>query len=220
MLPMGGQALVMKIRSSRAEKQYRLGNQRMRGGESAVRHSVIAIIVAVAVLPSLTFADCLLAGSGRVVFAGQPRTAEVVARGVNETEEVDEECPEEAEKHSEQGDRAEGKEVVDEDKPEKGGTSGEDEKPAEDKKSTSLETVKPREVPKRKLVESKRERKAFRMNMWVSGLEGDMERIHGEYGHPTGRHRDEVMGRIIEKWVYSDKGKTFIFEDNKLVDRH
>lgn len=74
------------------------------------------------------------------------------------------------------------------------------------------------EVPATKLVESKRERKTARIKNWISGLKGDKESIHREYGYPSGRYRQEVMGRVIEKWTYSEKGKTFIFEGSKIVD--
>jgi hypothetical protein len=68
-----------------------------------------------------------------------------------------------------------------------------------------------------KLVESKRERRMSRMDLWVRGLEGDKKRIYMKYGHPSGRIREEAMGTVIEKWTYLDPDKTFCFKGDKLI---
>ena len=73
------------------------------------------------------------------------------------------------------------------------------------------------EVPPEKVAKGKRGRRLTRIDAWVAGLEGDKKRIYERYGHPSGRVRQESMGSVVEKWVYSDKGKTFVFKGNKLV---
>ena len=68
-----------------------------------------------------------------------------------------------------------------------------------------------------KLVTSKRERKAERMTNWVEGLDGDKARIYELYGYPSGKYREEVMGTVVERWVYPEHGVTFKFKGNKLI---
>jgi hypothetical protein len=74
-----------------------------------------------------------------------------------------------------------------------------------------------REVEPEKVAKGKRGRRLTRVDAWVAGLEGDKKRIYEKYGHPSGRYRQESMGSVVEKWVYSDKGKTFTFKGDKLV---
>lgn len=81
----------------------------------------------------------------------------------------------------------------------------------------SEEKTNVREVPTPKLVEGKRERRLTRVNAWIASLEGDKKRIYDRYGHPSGRYREESMGAVVEKWVYSDIKKTFTFRGNKLI---
>ena len=81
----------------------------------------------------------------------------------------------------------------------------------------SQDDRKTTEVPPEKIARGKRGRRLTRVDAWVSGLEGDKKRIYERYGHPSGRYREESMGSVVEKWVYSDKGKTFTFKGNKLV---
>jgi hypothetical protein len=73
------------------------------------------------------------------------------------------------------------------------------------------------EVTARELAKGKRGRRLSRMEGWVASLEGDKARIYKRYGHPPGRYREEAMGTVVEKWVYPDKGKTFVFKGNKLI---
>ena len=68
-----------------------------------------------------------------------------------------------------------------------------------------------------KLVRSKRERKVERRTNWVEGLEGDKARIYELYGYPSGKYREEVMGTVVERWVYPEHGVTFKFKGNKLT---
>lgn len=68
-----------------------------------------------------------------------------------------------------------------------------------------------------KLVRSKRERRIERRDNWIDGLEGDKARIFDLYGYPAGKYREEVMGVVIERWVYPEHGVTFKFKDNKLT---
>lgn len=74
-----------------------------------------------------------------------------------------------------------------------------------------------REVETEKIARGKRGRRLAREEAWVIGLEGDKKRIYERYGHPSGRYRQESMGVVLEKWVYSDKNKTFTFRGDKLV---
>jgi hypothetical protein len=73
------------------------------------------------------------------------------------------------------------------------------------------------EVPAEKVARGKRGRRVTRVDAWVASLEGDKKRIYERYGHPSGRHRVEKMGSVIEEWVYSDMKKTFRFKGNRLV---
>jgi len=73
------------------------------------------------------------------------------------------------------------------------------------------------EVAPEKIARGKRGRRVAREEAWVMGLEGDKKRIYERYGHPSGRYREASMGVVLEKWVYSDKGKTFTFRGNKLA---
>lgn len=68
-----------------------------------------------------------------------------------------------------------------------------------------------------KLVRSKRERRVERRTNWVEGLEGDKARIYELYGYPSGKYREEVMGTVVERWVYPEHGVTFKFKGNKLT---
>jgi hypothetical protein len=71
------------------------------------------------------------------------------------------------------------------------------------------------DVPK--IVKSKHERRIERRDNWIGGLEGDKARIFELYGYPSGRYREEVMGTVIERWVYPDQGVTFKFKGNTLI---
>ncbi len=74
-----------------------------------------------------------------------------------------------------------------------------------------------REAQTEQISKGKRGRRLTRVDAWVAGLEGDKKRIYEKYGHPSGRYRQESMGAVVEKWVYSDQGKTFTFRGDKLV---
>ena len=81
---------------------------------------------------------------------------------------------------------------------------------------TEQETEQPDDETK-KLVRSKRERKVERRTNWIEGLEGDKARIYELYGYPSGKYREEVMGTVIERWVYPEHGVTFKFKGKKLT---
>lgn len=68
-----------------------------------------------------------------------------------------------------------------------------------------------------RLVQSESEKRVFRMRLWASLLQGDMKEIHRIYGYPSTRYREEVLGRLTERWTYFANGKQFIFENSKLV---
>jgi hypothetical protein len=72
-------------------------------------------------------------------------------------------------------------------------------------------------APHRKLVMTENELRTYRLNLWASLLKGDMKEVYDTYGVPSARYRESTMGRVVEKWIYSDKGKEFSFEDGKLI---
>jgi hypothetical protein len=69
----------------------------------------------------------------------------------------------------------------------------------------------------KKLVRSKRERRVERRTNWIKGLEGDKARIYELYGYPSGKYREEVMGTVVERWVYPEHGVTFKFKGGRLT---
>jgi|GEM_PF-6227697 len=72
-------------------------------------------------------------------------------------------------------------------------------------------------LPGRKLVMTENETRAYRLKLWAALLKGDMKDVYGTYGAPSTRYRESTMGRVVEKWVYADKGKEFSFEGGKLA---
>jgi hypothetical protein len=74
-------------------------------------------------------------------------------------------------------------------------------------------------IPDRDSVHGMRERRQFRIIWWAAHLKGDMKRIYETYGYPSSRYREEVMGRIVEKWTYIDDGKMFSFRDSRLTEK-
>jgi hypothetical protein len=73
-------------------------------------------------------------------------------------------------------------------------------------------------LAERKMVESMREKRIFRMKWWAARLKGDMKATYMEHGHPSYRYREYVMGSVVEKWTYLRKGKQFTFKDSRLID--
>lgn len=98
----------------------------------------------------------------------------------------------------------------------KGALAGEGQERVEYRESPMPEGEQDK-IPVRKVVESKREKRAFRIKMWIRGLRGDKKRIHSEYGYPSGRYREEVMGEVTETWVYAEEQKKFTFKGNNLI---
>ncbi len=91
---------------------------------------------------------------------------------------------------------------------------------AGDRTTTEKETEQDTDPPEdetKKLVRSKHERKVERRTNWIEGLEGDKARIYELYGHPSGKYREEVMGTVVERWVYPEHGVTFKFKGKKLT---
>ena len=85
------------------------------------------------------------------------------------------------------------------------------------RKEETRKDPKTGEADTQTIARGKRGRRLTRVDAWVSGLEGDKKRIYERYGHPSGRYRQESMGSVVEKWVYSDQGRTFTFKGNRLV---
>ncbi len=63
----------------------------------------------------------------------------------------------------------------------------------------------------------KRERRLFRLQQWAKRLKGDMKTIYETYGFPSSRYREEMMGRVTEKWTYLSDGFEFTFRESKLI---
>lgn len=74
-------------------------------------------------------------------------------------------------------------------------------------------------IPDPASVHGKRERRQFRIIWWAAHLRGDMKRIYETHGYPSSRYREEVMGRVVEKWTYIDEGKVFTFRDGRLTEK-
>lgn len=91
---------------------------------------------------------------------------------------------------------------------------------AESIKSTteSLSEEEQSLLAERKMVESMREKRIFRMKWWAARLRGDMKETYLEYGYPSYRYREYVMGSLVEKWTYLRKGKQFTFKEARLID--
>ena len=68
-----------------------------------------------------------------------------------------------------------------------------------------------------KFITSKHDRKVERRTNWIEGLEGDKARIYELYGYPSGKYREEVLGTVVERWVYPEHGITFKFKGSKLT---
>ncbi len=81
----------------------------------------------------------------------------------------------------------------------------------------------PKEMTREELLETlievhgKRDRREFRAAYWVAGLEGDKKEIYDTYGNPSNRYREDRAGAVVERWIYAEDGKQFIFRDNKLT---
>lgn len=83
--------------------------------------------------------------------------------------------------------------------------------------ATTIKEPKKSDDETKKLITSKHDRKVERRTNWIEGLEGDKARIFDLYGYPSGKYREEVMGTVIERWVYPEHGVTFKFKGNKLT---
>ena len=68
-----------------------------------------------------------------------------------------------------------------------------------------------------KTVHGKRGRRLFRVKRWAALLRGDMKSTYETYGYPSSRYREEVMGRMVERWTYLEAGRQFTFSDGRLV---
>ncbi|MFH1311771.1 MAG: hypothetical protein ABIJ00_00955 [Candidatus Eisenbacteria bacterium] len=73
-------------------------------------------------------------------------------------------------------------------------------------------------LSQRKVVASELERRQFRIKWWAAHLTDDMRDVYDEYGYPSSRYREEVMGRLVERWTYVDQGRRFGFKDGQLIE--
>jgi hypothetical protein len=72
-------------------------------------------------------------------------------------------------------------------------------------------------LAEQKYVQGKRERRLFRIKRLGALLKGDMLDTYETYGYPSSRYREEVMGRVVERWTYLEEGKQFTFRDGALI---
>jgi hypothetical protein len=68
-----------------------------------------------------------------------------------------------------------------------------------------------------KTVHGKRERRRFRVKRWGTLLKGDMSEVYEAYGYPSSRYREEVMGRVVERWTYLEEGRQLTFSNGELL---
>ena len=73
-------------------------------------------------------------------------------------------------------------------------------------------------LSERKVVASELERRQFRIKWWAAHLPDDMRDVYDEYGYPSSRYREEVMGRLVERWTYVKHGRRFTFRDGLLME--
>jgi hypothetical protein len=73
-------------------------------------------------------------------------------------------------------------------------------------------------LSQRKVVASELERRQFRIKWWAAHLPEDMSEIYEEFGYPSSRYREEVMGRLVERWTYVKEGRRFTFRDGQLIE--
>ena len=74
------------------------------------------------------------------------------------------------------------------------------------------------EPPIAEVVASELERRQFRIKWWAAHLPDDMREIYEEYGYPSSRYREEVMGRLVERWTYLKQGRRFAFRNGQLTE--
>ena len=72
-------------------------------------------------------------------------------------------------------------------------------------------------LAEQKYVQGKRERRLFRIKRLGALLKGDMLDTYKTYGYPSSRYREEVMGRVIERWTYLEEGVQFTFREGALI---
>jgi hypothetical protein len=73
-------------------------------------------------------------------------------------------------------------------------------------------------LAQRRVVASELERRQFRIKWWAAHLPDGMKAVYDEYGYPSSRYREDVMGRLIERWTYVEQGRRFTFRDGQLVE--
>ena len=73
-------------------------------------------------------------------------------------------------------------------------------------------------LSQRRVVASELERRQFRIRWWAAHLADDMRDVYDSYGYPSSRYREEVMGRLVERWTYIEHGRRFTFKDGELIE--
>ena len=91
--------------------------------------------------------------------------------------------------------------------------------PVEAQEEAELQAREDKELlSQRQVVASELERRQFRIKWWAAHLTDDMRDVYDEYGYPSSRYREEVMGRLVERWTYVDHGRRFAFKDGQLIE--
>ncbi len=100
-----------------------------------------------------------------------------------------------------------------------GGLLAEEAEVAPSKEAAEVRTQEDKDLlSQRKVVASELERRQFRIKWWAAHLPDDMRDVYDEYGYPSSRYREEVMGRLVERWTYLGQGRRFAFKDGQLIE--
>jgi hypothetical protein len=99
------------------------------------------------------------------------------------------------------------------------GLLADDTDPVESSEAAELKAQEDLELlAERKLVADEQERRQFRIKWWAAHITDDMKDVYDEYGYPSSRYREEVMGSLVERWTYVEQGRRFAFKDGQLIE--
>jgi len=68
-----------------------------------------------------------------------------------------------------------------------------------------------------RLAKGKHGRKMWRATRWVDQLSGDKAKVFDSYGMPSGRYREETLGRVEETWTYLEQGMEITFQGDSII---
>jgi hypothetical protein len=100
-----------------------------------------------------------------------------------------------------------------------GGLLAEEKRSAQSPEAAEMRAQEDKDLlAERKVVASELERRQFRIKWWAAHLTDDMRDIYDDYGYPSSRYREDVMGRLVERWTYVKQGIRFTFRDGQLIE--